>query len=100
MAIKYNCPQCRGRGYYREVIWVRPPGLSADFSKPKNVHSYETKDVACNCEAGRQYQIWQDRMNHPEYENPFLYMSDSEIIETLTKASENQRINDSEFNLD
>ncbi len=31
--------------------------------------------------------------------NPFLAMTDEEIIETLTSASENQRINDSEFNL-
>ncbi len=71
MAIKYNCPQCRGKGYYRTVVWDSPPDLSANFSKPQNVHSYEEKDVAGNCEAGRQYQIWQDRMNHPEYEKPF-----------------------------
>jgi hypothetical protein len=100
MTIKYDCPQCRGRGYYREIFWASPIGLSADFSQPQNLESYKTRDVACDCEAGRQWQVWQDRMNHPEYENPFLKMTDNEIIETLTKASENQRINDSEFNLD
>jgi hypothetical protein len=88
MAINYNCDQCRSKGYYRAIFWEQYNGFP-----------YCEKDVACDCEAGRQWQIWQDRMSHPEYVNPFLTMSDDEIIETLTRASENQRINDSEFYL-
>ena len=99
MAINYQCDQCRGRGFYREVVWVEPHMLSANPRKPQNTHPYITQDIACDCEAGRQWQIWQNMMSHPEYENPFLNMTDDEIIEALDKASENQRINDSEFTL-
>ena len=100
MAIKYDCKQCRNRGFYRAVIWERPPEmLACGWLSPLNREHYKTRDVACSCEAGKQYEIWQNRMSHPEYVNPFLVMTDDEIIETLTRASENQRINDSEFEI-
>jgi hypothetical protein len=76
-----NCIKCYNRGFYYVAVFP----------------SFETEEVFCNCWHGEQLQIIKNRMSHPEYENPFLSMSDEEIIDSLTRASDNKKAIDLEF---
>ena len=89
MPIKYtDCPKCRNKGRFfkvksRPVLWEidSPPKLidGADCDRER---------VYCDCQYGQDLQVIDNRIAHPEYENPFGSMSDSEIIETLNRASD------------
>ena len=96
-----DCAQCRNRGYYVKALFNQEPWLMGDFNKtpPSPQPTYDTVEVSCDCHYGREHQIWIDRMKHPEYLNPFLSMSDDEILEALSESSANQRAIDKEFDL-
>ena len=102
MTIKYpDCPQCGNRGWYFQIKLKLPPILTPyDGRKPVNEFPNEVTKEICACEHGRKYKALQDQINHPEYENPFLKMTDNEILTTLDKASKDQNAIDLEFNLD
>ena len=99
MTIKHpDCPMCRNRGSIYERRWNNEPLVQALSGPALPIKEmFETQEVACKCHWGQQWQIMQDRMRHPEYENPFLKMSDDEIIATLNKSSDDQRAIDAEF---
>ncbi len=53
--------------------------------------------VPCSCPYGTSYKEYLNSKNRPEYENPFLLMTDEEILNILDESSKDQRAIDQEF---
>jgi hypothetical protein len=88
---------CDNRGILRRRI-LRPPEASARDSEPLcNEVPYEEEDTPCACFYGQQWARFQEQSRKPGYVNPFLAMTDDEILATLSRTSENQAAIDAEF---
>lgn len=86
-----DCPMCENTGRVLKPIYLANSAIYG---------AYDVEEVPCDCYHGQQYQIFLDRIRHPEYENPFLKMTNDEILQTLRESSDNQRAIDSEFDLE
>lgn len=103
MTIRYpDCPKCRNSGRIREAVLNE----EIDFlfhpqELPLSMPSFTTREVevACDCIYGREWTIFMDRMNHPEYRNPFAKMTDEEIFKVLNDTSDNAKAVDQEFDV-
>jgi hypothetical protein len=76
-----DCQRCHNAGYYKEAVYQpsRFEMIHLTESKPIRFDDvYETREVACTCWHGQQYQIYKNQSAHPEYENPLADMSDTE----------------------
>jgi hypothetical protein len=97
MTIKFpDCQQCRNTGRYLIATPTPAPWLNNAIASNG---SFTTEEVFCSCYYGEQLQIIENRMRHPEYENPFESMTDEEILERLTNASKDLDAIASEFDV-
>lgn len=105
MTIKYwDCILCGNTGaYHRAVINREYYVTMQDPLFLSSVPSYEIEQIYCNCDWGIQRQVLENRMSHPEYENPLAKMTDEELLTYLDVVArideERQKLVDSEFNV-
>jgi hypothetical protein len=94
-----DCPQCLNRGYYYVPRIIRDPYHDSRRAFNSSNYLFEStkEEVYCTCWHGQELQVTRDRMNHPEFENPFTDLSDEEIIELLSRESDRQKLIDSEW---
>lgn len=108
MTIKFgDCVLCRNTGVYKQYC---PTLKRVDITTPQDgvfctsvPTDFRVKETTCNCDWGKEREVWENRMSHPEYENPLAKMSDQDLL-TYLKAmdridQEREKIIDSEFNI-
>lgn len=74
-------------------LFVAPPPNTI----PPVHNNCATKEVYCGCEWGSRLKELHRKMRSPDWVNPFLELSDDQIVDFLKEATANQKASDQEF---